>query len=129
MGKVKLNLLILMAMVAITMEFHCIAAKDHYVGDSFGWARPNNPFYFPIWGFNQEFHLNDHLIFNFTTGFHTVAEVTLAGYDACDGSNPIQLYTSGPATVSINTRSQHFFICTVRDHCQAGQKFVVNLRS
>ncbi|PWA87796.1 hypothetical protein CTI12_AA066120 [Artemisia annua] len=96
MGKVKLNLLIVMAMVAITMEFHCIAAKDHYVGDSFGWARP---------------------------------KVTLAGYDACDGSNPIQLYTSGPATVSINTRSQHFFICTVRDHCKAGQKFVVNLRS
>ena len=46
----KLNLFIIMAILAASMEFRGTAAVDHIVGDSFGWNNPNgdNVFY-DIW--------------------------------------------------------------------------------
>lgn len=127
MEKLNLNVLLVMIMVVASMEFHGSAETNHFVGDTFGWAVSQNSFFYNVWSSNNKFFVNDYLIFEFATGAHTVAEVkSLAEYDACNGSNPVQLFTNGPARVRINTEGRHFYICTIGRHCQAGMKMVVN---
>lgn len=125
MKRLHLNVLLVMVMVVATMEFHGSVITDHIVGDSFGWAVPFNPLYYEgVWANSQMFFVNDGLIFNFATGNHTVAQVKgLFEYNACDGSNPVQMFTNGPARVELSTIGKHYYICT--SHCQKGMKMVI----
>ncbi|PWA56837.1 Plastocyanin-like protein [Artemisia annua] len=111
------------------MKFHSTSASDIYVGGSAGWFEPGFPWFYTTWAQNTEFHLHDRLIFNFSTGEHTVAEVTPEAFVVCDGSHPIQFLTGGPAFVSINTASDRYFICSIGNHCNSGQKFNFNVKT
>ncbi|MFS7991428.1 putative Blue (type 1) copper binding protein [Helianthus anomalus] len=66
-------------------------------------------------------------VFNFTTGFHNVAEVSQAAYGPCTTANPISTITTGPATVTLTAAGPHYYICTVGTHCQIGQKLSINV--
>lgn len=127
MEMLNLNVILVMVMVVASMEFHPSLATDHFVGDSAGWGRQLNPRFYEIWSINNRFLVNDALIFKFATGVHTVAEVrSLGEYDACDGSNPVQMFTNCPARVGINTKGQHYYICTIGNHCHFGMKMILN---
>ncbi|KAA8541919.1 hypothetical protein F0562_023071 [Nyssa sinensis] len=72
--------------------------------------------------------VGDILMFNFTTNVHDVQEVTKDSYDACTSINSIgNAITTGPANITLNTAGDHYYICTVGGHCQAGQKLHVTV--
>ncbi|KAI3771680.1 hypothetical protein L6452_02847 [Arctium lappa] len=129
MMKSKMNLLMLMGIVVASMEFHGSTTQTtHIVGYGLGWEMPKKDELDSIWASHEEFHVNDVLFFNFTTGFHTVAEVTKEAYNNCDSRNPISLATIGPANITINTAGDHFYICTIGVHCILFQKLAISVR-
>ncbi|KAJ0749703.1 putative Phytocyanin domain, cupredoxin [Helianthus annuus] len=116
MENLKLNLLVVMAMVVVSMEFHCTLAKEHIVGGPFGWNVPNNKYF-----------VNDVLVFNFPTGVHNAAVVSLSAHDRCDGSEVYQMYPNSPATVPLNLPGLYCFISTIGSDCQAFMKMIVKV--
>ncbi|KAL8206254.1 hypothetical protein R6Q57_009805 [Mikania cordata] len=121
----KLNQLLVIAMVVASIEFQECVATEHVVGDKFGWAVPSSESFYHMWAAHQTFKANDVLVFNFVTGAHTVAQVSRAAYNACDGSNPISLHTRSPARITINPNQDQFYICTVGSHCMSFQRLEV----
>ncbi|KAI3771668.1 hypothetical protein L6452_02835 [Arctium lappa] len=117
-----------MGMVVASMKFHGLTAHiTHIVGDDFGWDVPQNDGLYVKWALHQKFHVKDVLIFNFSTGVHTIAEVTKEAYNKCDGRNPIKLATTGPAKFTIDTAGDHFYICTISRHCKFFQKLAIRV--
>ncbi|KAJ9548672.1 hypothetical protein OSB04_021215 [Centaurea solstitialis] len=126
MAKLNMNLILLIGIVVASMEFQGSTAQNtHIVGDGFGWAVPQNDGLYAKWASQQNFHVNDVLLFNFATGLHTVAEVTKEAYNKCDGQNPILLATTGPAKLTINTPGDHYYICTIGPHCNFFLKLAI----
>nr|GEX00104.1 hypothetical protein [Tanacetum cinerariifolium] len=124
MDKVKLNLLIVMAMAMMVVPMEATTLS---VGDSIGWIRPASPLYYLLWGITHNVSVGDVLFFNFTTGYHNVVQVKREAFLACDASDPIISYTDGPAYMDIPIPDQYYIICSISDHCQAGQRFVANV--
>ncbi|XP_043700244.1 uclacyanin 1-like [Telopea speciosissima] len=118
--------------VAIT-AFHlqCAVAKTTYVvGDSLGWTvPPGGAAVYSSWASNHSFIVGDVLLFNFTTGEHDVAQVTKAGYDACDenGRTIGSIQNTGPASITLSSAGQNYFICTYNSHCSLGQMLAINV--
>ncbi|XP_077247538.1 mavicyanin-like [Tasmannia lanceolata] len=102
------------------------AATTHVVGGSVGWTV--SPTY-SSWAADQTFIVGDTLVFNFTTGSHNVAQVSETDYNACTGTNPISTTTTGPANIVLSSTGNHYYICTITGHCQAGQKVTINVVS
>lgn len=125
MANLKPNLLLLMAMVVASMDIHHSTATEHIVGDSFGWAVPQNDFFYDMWSLHNTFKTNDVLVFNFVNGFHTVAQVTREAYDNCNAQNPISIQTTSPARFTINNAANHYYICTIGQHCKSFLKLAV----
>lgn len=120
MKQLNLNLLMVIIVVVVSSKFHGTIATDRLVGGSFGWNVPYNRFFFDLWSINEGvIHVNDVLVFNFTTGVHNVAVVSLSAHDRCDGSGPYQLYTNGPAIVPLNLPGLYCFISTIGSDCQS----------
>ncbi|KAI3801830.1 hypothetical protein L1987_29947 [Smallanthus sonchifolius] len=128
MEHLKLNLVLIMVMVVASMEFHGTAATDRVVGDSFGWNVPYNKYFFDIWSINQGvIQVHDNLVFNFATGVHNVAVVSLTAHDRCDGSSPYQLYTTSPAVVPLNLTGLYCFISTIGSDCRSFMTMLVRV--
>ncbi|KAL7600301.1 cucumber peeling cupredoxin [Lactuca sativa] len=129
MSGLKINLVVIMALMLASVQFHDTAAQTtHVVGDALGWnIPPNGPSAYTTWASGQTFSVGDVLLFNFTTGFHNVAEVAQAAYAPCTTANPISIATNGPARVTLNAPGTHYYICTVGTHCQIGQKLTINV--
>ncbi|GJZ04829.1 cucumber peeling cupredoxin-like protein [Tanacetum coccineum] len=105
-----------------------VAQTRHVVGDSIGWTIPTNGAgAYTTWAASQTFRVNDTLFFNFTTGAHNVQEVSQSAYGPCTVANPISTETNGPATITLRTAGNHYYICAFGTHCQAGQKVTVNV--
>jgi hypothetical protein len=122
MEKSKLNMLLVMAMVVASMEIH---AKEHVVGDTFGWAVPSSESFYHWWAAHQTFNASDVLVFNFVTGAHNVAVVSRHAYDLCDSSNPVSLHTTSPARITIDQNIDGFFISTVGSDCKKFMKLAL----
>nr|GEV32187.1 cucumber peeling cupredoxin-like [Tanacetum cinerariifolium] len=82
---------------------------------------------YTTWAASQTFRVGDTLFFNFTTGMHNVQEVSQSAYGPCTVANPISTETNGPATITLRTAGNHYYICAFGTHCQAGQKVTVNV--
>ncbi|XP_062149113.1 umecyanin-like [Alnus glutinosa] len=95
------------------------AATVYEVGDSLGWTVPPNTTYYSTWASTKTFFLGDKLSFNWTMGTHTVAEVSKADYDSC---TKVSSYIGSPVIFTPPSTGSYYFICTVSDHCQLGQK-------
>ncbi|KAI3714832.1 hypothetical protein L6452_21792 [Arctium lappa] len=130
-GKIKVNLMVVMAIMLASIQFHgTVAQTTHVVGDAFGWNIPTaGASYYATWASRQTFTVGDVLLFNFTTGPHTVAEVAQAAYGPCTTANPISVATTGPARITLNAAGNHYYICTIGTHCQLGQKLSINVVS
>ncbi|XP_004309384.1 PREDICTED: umecyanin-like, partial [Fragaria vesca subsp. vesca] len=63
------------------------------------------------------------------TGLHTVAEVTATDLSSCTMSNPIALYDSSPARITLSSlNGTRYFICTEDNHCSVlGQKVAITM--
>ncbi|KAL8236993.1 hypothetical protein R6Q59_018074 [Mikania micrantha] len=128
MKKLKLNLLLVIAVVVASMEFNGTLATDRMVGGSFGWNIPNDKFFYDIWSINEGvIHVHDVLVFNFTTGVHNVAVVSLSAHDRCDGSEPYQLYNVSPVGVPLNLPGLYCFISTMGSDCQSFMAMIVKV--
>ncbi|XP_071742244.1 uclacyanin 1-like [Rutidosis leptorrhynchoides] len=130
MSTFKSNMMILMTLMLVSMHcYNTVAQTTHTVGASLGWTiPPNGPSDYVTWASGQTFSVGDVLLFNFTTGAHTVAEVSQAAYGPCTTTNPISVTTTGPARLTLNAPGTHYYICTVVGHCQTGQKLTINVR-
>ncbi|CAH1426502.1 unnamed protein product [Lactuca virosa] len=129
MAGFRFNPMVIMALMLASVQFHStVAQTTHVVGDALGWnIPPNGPSAYTTWASTQTFRVGDVLLFNFTTGFHNVAEVSQAAYAPCTTANPISIATTGPARVTLNAPGTHYYICTVGTHCQIGQKLTINV--
>ncbi|KAG9455777.1 hypothetical protein H6P81_000285 [Aristolochia fimbriata] len=103
------------------------AATTHVVGDGTGWRIPNGGAqFYTSWASSRSFAVGDTLLFNFINGAHDVAKVSKAGFDSCAAANPMgPIVTNSPARVSLNATGNHYFICAVPGHCDAGQKLSI----
>ncbi|KAK4267554.1 hypothetical protein QN277_024321 [Acacia crassicarpa] len=110
---------------------HCAAAQTvHVVGDTTRWIVPSDPNFYATWASSKTFHLNDVLSFEFTTGQHDVVEVPKESYDSCSDDNKIgNTIETGPYNHTLNKTGTHYFICSVGQHCNNGQKLTVNVVS
>ncbi|GLT55254.1 hypothetical protein SLA2020_283930 [Shorea laevis] len=100
------------------------AATVYEVGDTVGWTVPPNTAYYATWASTKTFFLGDKLSFNWTTGTHTVGEVSKADYDSCTKPSS---YIASPVIFTPPSTGSYYFICTVADHCQRGQKLAFNV--
>ncbi|XP_043696287.1 blue copper protein-like [Telopea speciosissima] len=101
----------------------------YLVGDSLGWTIPlGGPITYASWATGKTFIVGDTLLFYFSNGEHDVAEVPMVGFDACDSSSTIgPILNKGPASITLQSPGEHFFICTFSTHCSFGQKLAINV--
>ncbi|KAH0970302.1 hypothetical protein GBA52_022458 [Prunus armeniaca] len=101
-------------------------AEDYVVGDSLGWAVPPNTSFYSEWAASKKFQIGDGLVFNWT-GNHNVGGVeSKEEYDNC--SDPGIVFGPG-VRIEINSTDTLYFICTVGDHCERGQKVTITVGS
>ncbi|KAI8570723.1 hypothetical protein RHMOL_Rhmol01G0058500 [Rhododendron molle] len=124
-GKTTLATIVLVV-VASAALMEGAAAAVYVVGDATSWTIPSSAAFYSNWAANKNFTVGDILVFNFVTGAHDVATVTKTSYDSCSSASPIAIQTTGPANVTLTT-GEHYFICTVGQHCANGQKLSVNV--
>ncbi|CAI9786915.1 unnamed protein product [Fraxinus pennsylvanica] len=109
---------------------HYIGAQNVYiVGDGLGWDIPqNSSVSYANWASGKTFMVGDILVFNFVTNQHDVLRVPKSSYDACSDDNAIgSTITTGPANVTLDSAGEHYYICTIGSHCQAGQKLAITV--
>ncbi|XP_021741754.1 cucumber peeling cupredoxin-like [Chenopodium quinoa] len=126
MAGYKSSLLLALVMIAGISEL-CSAAT-HIVGGTTGWTIPSSPSTYSTWANGETFAVGDVLVFNFTTGAHTVAEVSKANYDVCSTNRTIgAVRSTGPASITLTAAGTHYFLCTIPNHCSTGQKLAVTV--
>ncbi|EEF35208.1 cucumber peeling cupredoxin [Ricinus communis] len=117
----------LLAIVIGGVAFQSAEAVVHVVGDALGWQNPPNSTYYAEWAAARNFTIGDSLVFNFATGAHNVATVTLDDYSDCDTDSSLNLRNSGPATINLTANGMQYYICTFSGHCSRGQKLAINV--
>ncbi|TVU28349.1 hypothetical protein EJB05_19865 [Eragrostis curvula] len=95
------------------------AAATYMVGDFGGWK-----FNVAGWAKGRTFRAGDWLVFNYNRAVHDVAVVDAAAYRSCVVPRGARVLRSGRDRVKLG-RGTHYFVCTVRGHCQAGMKVAV----
>ncbi|KAL6965810.1 hypothetical protein U1Q18_036871 [Sarracenia purpurea var. burkii] len=104
------------------------AQTSHVVGDTLGWTVPSGgSAAYTTWASSQNFSVGDVLVFEYSTRAHDVAQVTKANFDSCSSANPISLATTGPTSIPVTSSGDHYFICTVGNHCSDGQKLAISV--
>ncbi|XP_028753912.1 stellacyanin-like [Neltuma alba] len=113
--------------VALSLLFSATEARQYHVGDSFGWNTPPNQTFYSDWASSKTFFVGDSLVFNWT-GNQNVADVTMAEYNNCTDVTSVFTGPSGTVfTINLLNPGRRYFICTVDDHCERGQKFSINV--
>ncbi|OIT26497.1 PREDICTED: blue copper protein-like [Nicotiana attenuata] len=123
----KLNLATF-AIFAAALLHISMAQQTHVVGDALAWSVPNGgAAAYTTWASRKTFAVGDILVFNFTTGLHSVAEVSKANFDSCNTANPISISTNGPTNITLRSAGSHYYLCTLPSHCTLGQKLAINV--
>ncbi|KAF8406925.1 hypothetical protein HHK36_006046 [Tetracentron sinense] len=115
--------------IVVAALLQCSAAQTtHVVGDDLGWqVPPGGSIAYATWASLQTFKVGDTLVFNFKNDTQDVAKVTKAAYEACNGTNPISLISTSPASFILDTEGEHYFIGTLDRRCALGQKLAINV--
>ncbi|XP_024026081.1 umecyanin-like [Morus notabilis] len=101
-------------------------ATVYNVGDVTGWGIPANNDFYDDWTNNKTFRVGDQLSFNWTAGTHDVAEVNENDYDNC---TKVSIVIASPVVINLTKPGEHYFICTIGDHCQRGQKLDIEVQA
>ncbi|XP_058103588.1 mavicyanin-like [Magnolia sinica] len=101
-------------------------AMDHIVGGSTGWTIVSNATFYQAWAEKRTFFVGDRLVFLYTTGLHSVTEVSNeSDFEGCNKGSMVDEYFSGPTRVILTTQGNHYFYCGIGAHCKAGQKLKI----
>ncbi|CDP10430.1 unnamed protein product [Coffea canephora] len=125
-AKDSLVVMEILVVAAATLVVHTLAATTYHVGDTFGWQVPSGGYNYSNWATQHTFVAGDSLVFDFTTGAHTAAQVVQNAYDNCNTANPISNQVNGPATFTLAAGTS-YYVCTI--HCSQGQKLAVSVAS
>ncbi|XP_027173927.1 uncharacterized protein LOC113773480 [Coffea eugenioides] len=102
----------------------------YIVGDDLGWiVPPGGKIAYETWAYDKIFTVGDTLVFNFTTGEQDIARVTKEAFDTCNSTNSLSLQTTGPASYTLNSTGEYYFISTLDSHCFLGQKLAIIVTS
>ncbi|KAH7546346.1 umecyanin [Ziziphus jujuba] len=99
------------------------AVTTYEVGGSLGWVVPPNTTYYKEWAADKTFVVGDSLSFNWT-GTHDVAEASKTQYENCEKPS-IKFSSSG--VLELTKEGPLYFLCTIGDHCNSGQKLEINV--
>ncbi|KAF3453722.1 hypothetical protein FNV43_RR04163 [Rhamnella rubrinervis] len=114
----------LILVVAVITQQNGVAAVTYTVGDDLGWTIPPNASFYITWASNKTFHQGDELVFIWSgLGSHTVGVPTADEYENCSQESG---YGNSPVHFPLFAGT-HYFMCTVDDHCERGQKFSINV--
>ncbi|KAG2718786.1 hypothetical protein I3843_03G229100 [Carya illinoinensis] len=113
--------------LVLALDLKATTAETFIVGDGIEWdIPPLGSIAYRTWARSKDFELGDTIVFNWT-GTHDVAEVTRENYDSCTGTDAIDLRQTSPANFTLTTNSTRYFICTISNHCDLGQKVTINM--
>ncbi|KAG6789001.1 hypothetical protein POTOM_005081 [Populus tomentosa] len=86
-----------------------VAQTVHVVGDSIVWAVPQGggAQAYITWASGKNFMVGDTLI----------------------RSNYIDVISTGPVNITLDSTGEHYYICTIGRHCQSGQKLAIIVSS
>ncbi|XP_044951347.1 mavicyanin-like [Hordeum vulgare subsp. vulgare] len=117
-------------LILITVAMNMIGTAlsiSHMVGAPGGsWDLQTN---YSQWISRIRFTTSDELHFLYPTTMYNVVEVSKAGHDRCNASNPIAKFSTGTDVVSLAATGTRYFICSFPGHCVAGMKVQVNVKS
>ncbi|KAJ7514359.1 hypothetical protein O6H91_23G040700 [Diphasiastrum complanatum] len=109
--------------VALLAILQCAMAATYTVGGTPGWnLKVVN---YTNWAAQNTFKVGDTLVFKYTSGLHTVLQVSEANYKACNLTAPLQSYQSGSDTVALTDATTHYFICGIPTHCSLGMAVAI----
>ncbi|KAK8921586.1 hypothetical protein KSP39_PZI020361 [Platanthera zijinensis] len=100
------------------------SATVYTVGDASGWSSGVD---YSDWASGKSFVVGDSLAFIYSTGTHTVNEVSADDYQSCSASNYLSTDSTGSTTIPLKTGGTHYFICGVPGHCIGGMKLAVSV--
>ncbi|KAK4369926.1 hypothetical protein RND71_009401 [Anisodus tanguticus] len=124
----KMSTLVAFAAIFALLQHVSMAQQTHVVGDALAWTVPSGgAAAYSAWDARKTFTVGDTLVFNFTTGLHSVAEVSKAAFDSCNTSSPISISTNGPTNITLRSAGSHYYLCTIPNHCTLGQKLAINV--
>ncbi|KAL5547805.1 hypothetical protein UlMin_003036 [Ulmus minor] len=106
-----------------------VSAKLYVVGDQSGWIIPTSHDFYSEWAKSKTFHIGDQLSFNWAIGTHGVTNVTKFEHERCVKSTKHDLSITSHVVVNLTFTGTHYFICTVRTHCEHGQKLTIDVTS
>ncbi|MCD7460180.1 hypothetical protein HAX54_043029 [Datura stramonium] len=108
---------ILMRLAVTTMLLGSAMATNYTVGDpNGGWQQSGD---LQAWAASKTFFVGDNLIFAYAPS-HSVLEVTKAGFDSCQITSPIAIYTGGMTVITLASVGKRYFICGTGGHCSVG---------
>ncbi|KAG6533563.1 blue copper protein 1a-like [Zingiber officinale] len=97
---------------------------DIVVGDGNGWMPDFN---YTDWAATKSFAVGDNLVFVYSGGDHNVIPVGGVEFKACNGTGAGRVFTSGRDVIPLKTTGRKWYLCGIADHCQRGQKLVINV--
>ncbi|XP_074586815.1 mavicyanin-like [Curcuma longa] len=97
---------------------------DIVVGDGNGWM-PD--FDYSKWAATKWFTVGDNLVFEYDRGAHNVIPVGGEEFKACNGTGAARMFNSGHDVIPLKTTGKKWYLCGIADHCQRGQKLVINV--
>ncbi|KAF3622607.1 putative cysteine-rich repeat secretory protein 38-like [Capsicum annuum] len=107
----------LMSLAAIAMLVGSAIATNYTVGGpNGGWDQSTDV---QAWAASKTFYVGDKLIFSYALS-HSVLEVTKAGFESCQITSPIAIYTGGMSVITLATVGKRYFICGTGGHCNVG---------
>ncbi|KAK4714223.1 hypothetical protein R3W88_020130 [Solanum pinnatisectum] len=107
----------LMSLAAISMLLGSAMATNYTVGGpNGGWDQSTDV---QAWAASKTFFVGDNLIFSYALS-HSVLEVTKAGFETCQITAPIAIYTGGMTVITLASVGKRYFICGTGGHCNVG---------
>ncbi|XP_055824000.1 uclacyanin 1-like [Solanum dulcamara] len=107
----------LMSLAAIAMLLGSAMATNYTVGGpNGGWDQSTDA---QAWAASKTFFVGDNLIFSYALS-HSVLEVTKAGFESCQITSPIAIYTGGMTVITLASVGKRYFICGTGGHCHVG---------
>ncbi|KAL2338393.1 hypothetical protein Fmac_012839 [Flemingia macrophylla] len=118
-----INMAIVFVLVALQLP-HSTEATEHPVD----WIiYPEGASFYSSFASKTTFKPNDTLVFNFTTGTHNVVTVSKKNFEACNVSDVMEAFNTGPVTFTLNRTGMFYFTCAFPNHCSLGQKLSIDV--
>ncbi|KAJ1388755.1 Phytocyanin domain [Sesbania bispinosa] len=121
----------LLSLLCSCMILFLVASATQFkVGDDqLGWHEPspNNTAFYTQWAARNRFQVDDSLLFEYQND--SVLIVEKWDYFHCDPRDPITSFDNGNNTINLDRPGAFYFISGTDDHCQKGQKLIVEVMS